>query len=124
VPSGAPVSVKATRAEGSVPWGGPGHRLHWPVVLMESACEPHRSAPRRVETDGIAAPTHSSGGGHVERSQRVRASGPTVGRPRSELGGDQVEGRRAVLDCDRGAPDVRRIMLAEDQASSPQLDRI
>ena len=57
------------------------------------------------------------------RDQRPR------GRPRpealSELGGDQVEGRRAVLELlTVGRRTVRRIMLAEDQDPSPQLDRI
>jgi 23S rRNA (guanosine2251-2'-O)-methyltransferase len=51
------------------------------------------------------------------------------GRPRpealSELGGDQVEGRRAVLELlTVGRRTVRRIVLAEDQDPSPQLDRI
>jgi 23S rRNA (guanosine2251-2'-O)-methyltransferase len=43
----------------------------------------------------------------------------------SELGGDQVEGRRAVLELLAvGRRTVRRILLAEDQEPSPQLDRI
>jgi 23S rRNA (guanosine2251-2'-O)-methyltransferase len=43
----------------------------------------------------------------------------------SELGGDQVEGRRAVLELlDVGRRTVRRVLLAEDQDPSPQLDRI
>ena len=47
-------------------------------------------------------------------------------RPRcSELGGDQVEGRRAVLELlSAGRRTVRRVVLAEDQDPSPQLDRI
>lgn len=52
---------------------------------------------------------------------------PHVPRPReqSELGGDQVEGRRAVLELlTVGQRMVRRILLAEDQDPSPQLDRI
>jgi len=41
------------------------------------------------------------------------------------LGGDQVEGRQAVLELlSVGRRTVRRIMLAEDQDPSPQLDRI
>jgi 23S rRNA (guanosine2251-2'-O)-methyltransferase len=43
----------------------------------------------------------------------------------SELGGDQVEGRRAVLELlSAGQRAVRRVVLAEDQDPSPQLDRI
>jgi 23S rRNA (guanosine2251-2'-O)-methyltransferase len=43
----------------------------------------------------------------------------------SELGGDQVEGRRAVLELlTVGRRTVRRVFLAEDQDPSPQLDRI
>ena len=63
-----------------------------------------------------------------------RRSGPRARpdprkRPRPEdmsaLGGDQVEGRRAVLELlSVGRRPVRRIMLAEDQDPSPQLDRI
>ena len=43
----------------------------------------------------------------------------------SVLGGDQVEGRRAVLELlSTGRRTVRRVVLAEDQDPSPQLDRI
>jgi 23S rRNA (guanosine2251-2'-O)-methyltransferase len=43
----------------------------------------------------------------------------------SELGGDQVEGRRAVLELlSVGRRTVRRVLVAEDQDPSPQLDRI
>jgi 23S rRNA (guanosine2251-2'-O)-methyltransferase len=50
-------------------------------------------------------------------------------RPRpqalSELGGDQVEGRRAVLELLRvGRRSVRRVLLATEQDPSPQLDQI
>ena len=46
-------------------------------------------------------------------------------REMSELGGDQVEGRRAVLELlTVGGRTVRKILLAEDQDPSPQLDRI
>lgn len=50
-------------------------------------------------------------------------------RPRraalSELGGDQVEGRRAVLELlATGRRTVRRVVLAQDQDPSAQLDRI
>jgi 23S rRNA (guanosine2251-2'-O)-methyltransferase len=58
------------------------------------------------------------------RPERGHGRGP---RPEalSELGGDQVEGRRAVLELlSVGRRTVRRIVLAEDQDPSPQLDRI
>ncbi|HVB92437.1 MAG TPA: 23S rRNA (guanosine(2251)-2'-O)-methyltransferase RlmB [Acidimicrobiales bacterium] len=49
----------------------------------------------------------------------------TPPRGRSELGGDQVEGRRAVLELlTVGRRTVRKVLLAEDQDPSPQLDRI
>jgi 23S rRNA (guanosine2251-2'-O)-methyltransferase len=43
----------------------------------------------------------------------------------SELGGDQVEGRRAVLELlSVGRRTVRKVLLVEDQDPSAQLDRI
>jgi 23S rRNA (guanosine2251-2'-O)-methyltransferase len=43
----------------------------------------------------------------------------------SELGGDQVEGRQAVIELlSVGRRTVRRVLLAEEQEPSPQLDRI
>jgi 23S rRNA (guanosine2251-2'-O)-methyltransferase len=43
----------------------------------------------------------------------------------SELGGDQVEGRQAVLELLKvGRRTVRRVVLAEEQEPSPLLDRI
>lgn len=43
----------------------------------------------------------------------------------SELGGDQVEGRQAVLELlSVGRRSVRKVMLAEEQEPSPLLDRI
>jgi 23S rRNA (guanosine2251-2'-O)-methyltransferase len=43
----------------------------------------------------------------------------------SELGGDQVEGRQAVLELLKvGRRTVRMVLLAEDQEPSPVLDRI
>jgi 23S rRNA (guanosine2251-2'-O)-methyltransferase len=42
-----------------------------------------------------------------------------------ELGGDQVEGRRAVLELlSVGRRNVRRVLMADEQDPSPQLDRI
>ena len=72
---------------------------------------PDRRPPRRGQSQGQGQP-------------EGRRPGP---RPQalSELGGDQVEGRRAVLELlSVGRRTVRRIMLAEDQDPSPQLDRI
>ena len=59
---------------------------------------------------------------------RSRGQQPTR-RPRpeavSELGGDQVEGRQAVLELlTAGRRTVRRVLVAEDQDPSPQLDRL
>jgi 23S rRNA (guanosine2251-2'-O)-methyltransferase len=46
-------------------------------------------------------------------------------REMSELGGDQVEGRRAVLELlSVGRRTVRKVLLVEDQDPSAQLDRI
>jgi 23S rRNA (guanosine2251-2'-O)-methyltransferase len=46
-------------------------------------------------------------------------------REQSELGGDQVEGRRAVLELlSVGRRTVRKVFLVEDQDPSAQLDRI
>ncbi len=61
--------------------------------------------------------------------ERPGAASPPRQRARpaalSELGGDQVEGRRAVLELlTVGRRTVRRVLLAEDQDPSPQLDRI
>ena len=64
----------------------------------------------------------SRGGG--DGAQRGRPRRPDDREP-SELGGDQVEGRRAVLELlSVGRRTVRQILLAEDQDPSPQLDRI
>jgi 23S rRNA (guanosine2251-2'-O)-methyltransferase len=64
------------------------------------------------------------GGRGGEGGGRARAPRPDQREP-SELGGDQVEGRRAVLELlTVGRRTVRQILLAEDQDPSPQLDRI
>jgi 23S rRNA (guanosine2251-2'-O)-methyltransferase len=78
--------------------------------------------PRRAPTGNRQEPRRArSGSGQDGGGQRPdRRPGP-----RSELGGDQVEGRRAVLELlTVGRRTVRRILLAEDQDPSPQLDRI
>lgn len=78
---------------------------------------------RRARRRPAPAPTsvrggRNSGGGHERRRQ---SSGPPLG----ELGGDQVEGRRAVLELlAANRRPVRRILMAEDQDPSPQLDHI
>ncbi len=76
-------------------------------------------------------PPRGGGGGGTRRAGAgvepagAAAAGDRRPGPRSELGGDQVEGRRAVLELlTVGRRTVRRIMLAEDQDPSPQLDRI
>jgi 23S rRNA (guanosine2251-2'-O)-methyltransferase len=80
--------------------------------------EPRR-AGARTGAGGDAGRGGSRGGGGTGGQQDRRPG------PRSELGGDQVEGRRAVLELlTVGRRTVRRIMLAEDQDPSPQLDRI
>jgi 23S rRNA (guanosine2251-2'-O)-methyltransferase len=71
---------------------------------------------------GGASRGGSRGGG--DGAQRGRSRRPDDREP-SELGGDQVEGRRAVLELlSVGRRTVRQILLAEDQDPSPQLDRI
>ena len=82
---------------------------------MSRPPRPNRGGPRR--RPGPARATGSAPGGE-------RRHGPPPER-RSELGGDQVEGRRAVLELlSAGRRSVRRILLAEEQDPSPQLDRI
>jgi 23S rRNA (guanosine2251-2'-O)-methyltransferase len=92
---------------------------------------PPRGAPRR--------PGGGSGGGGARGGGGRAIGGPARGggdarrgrpgrpdqREPSELGGDQVEGRRAVLELlTVGRRTVRQILLAEDQDPSPQLDKI
>jgi 23S rRNA (guanosine2251-2'-O)-methyltransferase len=74
---------------------------------------PPRGKPRRG----------GSGGGHTDRTQQRPQRRDH--REQSELGGDQVEGRRAVLELlSVGRRTVRQVLLAEDQDPSPLLDRI
>ncbi len=64
------------------------------------------------------------GGPGSDGARRGRPHRPDQREP-SELGGDQVEGRRAVLELlTVGRRTVRQILLAEDQDPSAQLDRI
>ncbi len=52
-------------------------------------------------------------------------TGKPHGRSQDELGGDQVEGRRAVLELlTVGRRTVRKVVMAQDQEPSPLLDRI
>lgn len=76
-----------------------------------------RAGRRRVGPTTTGRDTQ--GAGRPER--RRQSSGPPLG----ELGGDQVEGRRAVLELlAANRRSIRRILMAEDQDPSPQLDRI
>jgi len=99
---------------------------------------PPRGAPRRAGGGGGrgtgrggAAPRGGGGtggrgarGGGDTARRSARPHRPDQREP-SELGGDQVEGRRAVLELlTVGRRTVRQILLAEDQDPSPQLDRI
>lgn len=91
---------------------------------------PPRGAPRRPGGGGGGGRGGSGGGarggprGGAESARRPRPHRPDQREP-SELGGDQVEGRRAVLELlSVGRRTVRQILLAEDQDPSPQLDRI
>ncbi|HWE67206.1 MAG TPA: 23S rRNA (guanosine(2251)-2'-O)-methyltransferase RlmB [Acidimicrobiales bacterium] len=77
------------------------------------------------------SPRRGGGGTGGSDRQRDGRSGPPrrSGRPDqrepSELGGDQVEGRQAVLELlSVGRRTVRKVLLAEDQDPSPLLDRI
>ena len=87
---------------------------------------PPRGGPRR--TGAGASKRQEPRRGRSGTGSGQDGAGPRPDRrpgPRSELGGDQVEGRRAVLELlTVGRRTVRRIMLAEDQDPSPQLDRI
>ena len=75
---------------------------------------------RRPPPRGGGGPRRTGTSNRPEQGRGDRRPGP-----RSELGGDQVEGRRAVLELlTVGRRTVRRILLAEDQDPSPQLDRI
>jgi len=61
------------------------------------------------------------GGGGQDRGRRP----DNRDRAESELGGDQVEGRQAVLELlTVGRRTVRKVLLAEDQDPSPLLDKI
>jgi 23S rRNA (guanosine2251-2'-O)-methyltransferase len=65
-------------------------------------------------------------------NRRRRSPGPGSARPANRsgraaphpLGGDQVEGRRAVVELLSGPRNVRRVWMAEGQDPSAQLDEI
>ena len=71
-------------------------------------------------------PRPTTGGGRGRgRGQGAAPHRTSSGPPLGELGGDQVEGRRAVLELLAvGRRHIRRVLLAEDQDPSPQLDEI
>lgn len=81
---------------------------------------PGRRARRRP-AESPAPTSRRNGRSNRAAAPRRQSSGPPLG----ELGGDQVEGRRAVLELlAANRRSVRRILLAEDQDPSPQLDDI
>jgi 23S rRNA (guanosine2251-2'-O)-methyltransferase len=83
---------------------------------------PPRGGARRPSGGGARGGGARGAGG--DGSRRARPGRPDQREP-SELGGDQVEGRRAVLELlSVGRRTVRQILLAEDQDPSVQLDRI
>jgi 23S rRNA (guanosine2251-2'-O)-methyltransferase len=81
-----------------------------------------RRQPAQPPATGRSGRGNKNGGAQAQRhDRRGRSSGPPLG----ELGGDQVEGRRAVLELlATNRRNVRRVLMAEDQDPSPQLDRI
>jgi len=83
--------------------------------------------PPRGRPRGPGARGDGARGGTARAKGGSRRPGPhrPASREQSELGGDQVEGRRAVLELlSVGRRTVRQILLAEDQDPSAQLDRI
>jgi 23S rRNA (guanosine2251-2'-O)-methyltransferase len=88
-----------------------------------SAARPPRRRPDPPRGGGRGA------GSRRSSPPRAREPGTPGRRPPpaalSVLGGDQVEGRRAVLELlSAGRRTVRRVLVAEDQDPSAQLDRI
>ncbi|HSZ36265.1 MAG TPA: 23S rRNA (guanosine(2251)-2'-O)-methyltransferase RlmB [Acidimicrobiales bacterium] len=77
--------------------------------------------PNRPPATGRSGRRADDNRGAPGSDRRRQSSGPPLG----ELGGDQVEGRRAVLELlATNKRSVRRVLMAEDQDPSPQLDRI
>jgi 23S rRNA (guanosine2251-2'-O)-methyltransferase len=71
------------------------------------------------------APTTRRTGRVNSGAQRHDRGRQSSGPPLGELGGDQVEGRRAVLELlAANRRSIRRILIAEDQDASAQLDDI
>lgn len=80
---------------------------------------PSRKSPAR------RSPGPTTRGGRGPAQGHSRRPDSSRGSPLGELGGDQVEGRRAVLELlTVGRRSVRRVLLAEEQDPSPQLDQI
>jgi 23S rRNA (guanosine2251-2'-O)-methyltransferase len=80
-----------------------------------------RARRRPAQPSRTGRSSRADNGGGQRHDRRRQSSGPPLG----ELGGDQVEGRRAVLELlAANRRSVRRILMAEDQDPSPQLDHI
>ena len=136
----APVRVKANRAEGLGALGraegiaclavAPGRRA--------ASCGPGRRPGTGRATGGAggpggARPRRTAPGPGAASGRRGRPSGrppgPRPGRPGTgrppRLGGDQVEGRRAVLELlAAGRRPVRAVLMADGLEPSAQLDEI
>ena len=88
------------------------------IVLMNSVSP---RSPRGGPAPSRSAHDERCGTGSAGRISVLGAQGAPLG----ELGGDQVEGRRAVLELlSVGRRNVRRVLMADEQDPSPQLDRI
>ena len=64
------------------------------------------------------------GGRGAQRSPARQGPPPRIRRVGSGLGGDVVEGRRAVIELLRGQRQVRNVVMGLELESSPQLDEI
>ena len=89
---------------------------------------PPRGRPRPASAtrpDRPVRPGRADRGPRGPGRQPARHRAPAPGRLQSELGGDQVEGRQAVIELlSVGRRPVRKVLMAEDQEPSAQLDEI